>query len=323
MPFRLQARITPKMTGNNTPAPYVVISSASWLTTPWQAFDGIKDVTSIAHTNYGVVSNIDIGIDLASARRVSKVKVYSRNGAGNPILAQDTPKEIIIRSSADGINWKVEKTIGNIPAPTEDFAMIIDVDVDFTARYVGLILNNPTNNRGYTAISEIELYGYNDPTSTPAPASVLLTPAMTGNNAPAPYVVFESGNAGWPAWQAFNQNTTHWESANVFDSYGSGHAYIGIDLGSAKTLTKYTIRSRADQLAYQQFMRDFTVQGSNDGIIWTTLDTVVDYPQITNIGHVLQRSIGNTTAFRYYKIDVTKNYANPRVVIDEIGLYGY
>jgi hypothetical protein len=155
------------------------------------------------------------------------------------------------------------------------------------------------------------------------PPSVLLTPAMTSNSAPSPYVVFESGNAGWPAWQAFNQKTTHWESANVFDANGDGHAYIGIDLGTAKTLTNYTIRSRADQLAYQQFMRDFTVQGSNDGIMWTTLDIVTNYPQITSIGHVLQRTINNTAAFRYYKVDVTKNYINPRVVIDEIGFHGY
>jgi hypothetical protein len=68
--------------------------------------------------------------------------------------------------------------------------------------------------------------------------------------------------------------------------------------------------------------RDWTLQGSNDNIDWDVLDTVTGE---TNWGDLEKREFDCdvvTTAYRYFKINITANNGNAFAVsISEIYLY--
>ena len=61
--------------------------------------------------------------------------------------------------------------------------------------------------------------------------------------------------------------------------------------------------------------------GSQNGSNWTTLDSQSNQ----SFGIRMQMktcNIGNTTAYRYYRLQITANHGAPGVAIGELGLWG-
>jgi len=90
--------------------------------------------------------------------------------------------------------------------------------------------------------------------------------------------------------------------------------------GNNYKIGSYAVKSR---LSYtDQMARDWTLQGSNDNIDWDVLDTVTGE---TNWGDLEKREFDCdvvTTAYRYFKINITANNGNAFAVsISEIYLY--
>jgi len=109
-------------------------------------------------------------------------------------------------------------------------------------------------------------------------ASVLLTPALTGNTAPAPYVVtvssiYDTNTVNQP-FRSFDQATGNsWSAgggANNYDANGYGSQWIQIYLGQERTLTGMRLRANYGGTT-RQSAREFVLEGSIDGLTWETI----------------------------------------------------
>jgi fibronectin type 3 domain-containing protein len=100
----------------------------------------------------------------------------------------------------------------------------------------------------------------------------------------------------------------------------SGWLQYDFGAGNAKVVKRYTI-SEAITIAARD-PKDWTFLGSQDGVNWTTLDTqsgqtfAYIYQQVTY-------NLANTTAYRYYRLNVTANNGDPTFLhVGELGLWG-
>jgi hypothetical protein len=102
--------------------------------------------------------------------------------------------------------------------------------------------------------------------------------------------------------------------------YTAPTGWLQYDFGAnnAQTVKRYTINS-ADVPARDP--KDWQFQASNDGANWTTLDSqsgqTFTVPMAQNT-----YNIGNTTAYRYYRINITANNGAAGVAIGDLGLWG-
>ena len=145
---------------------------------------------------------------------------------------------------------------------------------------------------------------------------------MTANNAPSPFVIFASSTAGGSnePWRAFDRGVT--PGTNVGWSAASGQltGSIGVDFGSGNSV----VIDAYDIVGYNQSIynpRNWTLEGSNNNISWNILHTVTLPTPIGNSATYSVGSIGNTTAYRYYRINVTLNGGTAPLFLTEILLY--
>ncbi|MFA5926334.1 MAG: LamG-like jellyroll fold domain-containing protein, partial [Parcubacteria group bacterium] len=106
-------------------------------------------------------------------------------------------------------------------------------------------------------------------------------------------------------------NTYQGTAADVFDNNAStlwrsntastGWTEYDFGAGVTKTIVRYTINAVAD--SWSSTPNTWTFKGSNDNSNWTTLDTKTN--QTLSDNAVFTYIISNTTAYRYYKLDVT------------------
>ena len=150
-----------------------------------------------------------------------------------------------------------------------------------------------------------------------ARARDIATPLMTANNVPSPFVAASSSQSGPQSpFLAFNRNRStsdYWNSAAVA-------AWLSIDfgLGNSAIIDGYTIYGYSTQ-AFNP--RNWTFEGSQDNSTWFILHTVTGATAIAASGTYSVASIGNPTAYRYYRVNITANGGNPSDVIVELELY--
>jgi hypothetical protein len=103
--------------------------------------------------------------------------------------------------------------------------------------------------------------------------------------------------------------------------YNSPTGWIQYDFGSGneQVVKRYTINS-ADVVDRDPTAWQF--QGSQDGSSWTTLDTQSGQSFIIQSAQNTY-NIGNTTAYRYYRLNITANNGGTSgVAIGDLGLWG-
>jgi len=127
---------------------------------------------------------------------------------------------------------------------------------------------------------------------------------------------------------SFNQSSITEGSSKAFDSdpgskwygYNSPAGWIQYDFGAgnAQLIKRYTVSS-ADVATRDP--KDWTFKGSQDGTTWTTLDS--QSGQIfANRMQMNSYSLGNTTAYRYYRLNITVNNGAGGTALSELGLWG-
>lgn len=129
-------------------------------------------------------------------------------------------------------------------------------------------------------------------------------PAMTGNTQPSGTV--NAGSDTTNAWKAFDQeitNATWWTGTGAT----TGTAWLSYQFPIAKTIKRYFFTSTGGTSFTP---RDWTFQGSNDGSTWATLDTVITTQLTTYVSGLL----ANTTAYLYYRINISAAYAGGTTV---------
>ena len=155
--------------------------------------------------------------------------------------------------------------------------------------------------------------------SNSARARDIATPAMTADNAPSPFVIAASSisGVGNEAYRAFDRNYTN---ASNFWAANGLTGWISVDFGASSSviIDAYTIFGRNDQTRNP---RNWTFEGSNDNVAWTTLHTVTLPAAIAGGGSYSSGNIGNTTGYRYYRVNVTLSGGTLNLSINEIELY--
>lgn len=85
-------------------------------------------------------------------------------------------------------------------------------------------------------------------------------------------------------------------------------AWIVWKMDRAFAATRYTLTSANDDDSRDP--RDWTVEGSNDGITWTELDRQTNFPRFPQRKHRITFPITNRTAYTHYRLNVTANHGS-------------
>ncbi len=127
---------------------------------------------------------------------------------------------------------------------------------------------------------------------------------------------------------SFNQDSALEGSAKAFDrdpgskwyGYNAPTGWIQYDFGAgnAQIIKRYTINC-ADVATRDP--KSWNFLGSQDGSTWTTLDSQSNQSFTIRMG-MNTYNIGNTTAYRYYQLQVTANNGATGVAVGELGLWG-
>jgi hypothetical protein len=126
---------------------------------------------------------------------------------------------------------------------------------------------------------------------------------------------FQSGTGIEGSDQAFNRNPGSkwygWNSPTGWLQYDFG-------AGNAQVVKRYTINC-ADVATRDP--KSWNFLGSNDGTNWTTLDSQSNQSFPVRMG-MNTYNLGNTTAYQFYRLEVTANNGAGGVAVSELGLWG-
>jgi hypothetical protein len=152
-----------------------------------------------------------------------------------------------------------------------------------------------------------------------ARARDIATPQMSADNIPTPYVAAASTiTAGRDAWRAFDRTYTTNTGWSTAASTTTGWLSMDFGSGSATVIDGYTIYGTATQAVNP---RHWALQGSNDNTSWTNLHIVSGAAAIAASSTYSVASIGNSTGYRYYRVNVTLNGTGTTLQIVELELY--
>lgn len=127
--------------------------------------------------------------------------------------------------------------------------------------------------------------------TTPRVVENIATPAMTSNATPSGFVYA----SGFDPWRAFDQNTsTAWISS--INNAGT----ITYEFPTARNIKRYAIRSTSTAASVP---RNWTFEGSNNNIVFTTLDTVSS--SLAASSWYVSTVLANTASFTFYRINIS------------------
>jgi hypothetical protein len=120
------------------------------------------------------------------------------------------------------------------------------------------------------------------------------------------------------AFHAFDR-----DSSTAATLLGASGAWIQIDLGSSYVVNNYGVWANG-AFSYYFIPGSWQLQGSTDGIGWTTLHVMEQdpfYPMPSaDQRYVCYQNIGNTTAYRYYRLLILSNHGGIGTAIGELRL---
>ena len=145
---------------------------------------------------------------------------------------------------------------------------------------------------------------------------------LTSNTSHPPFVVSTGLGEYFPAWHVFDgtANTTWVVLAH------SGYVALDIGAGNSKTLDSYDVQfdlNPGENSSYNtRAPKDWTLEGSNDGSSWSTLDTQTGQ---TAWGDSETRTytLGSpSAAYRYFRLNVSANNGDGLLQVGSLALYG-
>ncbi|MFZ4398293.1 MAG: glycine-rich domain-containing protein, partial [Kiritimatiellia bacterium] len=125
---------------------------------------------------------------------------------------------------------------------------------------------------------------------------------------------------------AFDDSTSSgskWQFANAVFPVWVRYQFAA---GKVWVITNYTLSTGNDgEQGGGRPPRNWTLDGSHDGLTWTTVDSRVDGLSGAGAGNTYSFACngGNFEAFEYYRLNVTANWGNNRFELAEIEMFGY
>lgn len=142
-----------------------------------------------------------------------------------------------------------------------------------------------------------------------------ISPTMSANNSPSPYVVSASHSdldASYPPWKAMDGDL---ENLSMWASNGTGPWWWKIDFNTPVIATGYKIAGYTDGF----YPKAWTISASNDNSNFTVLDSQSN--QVISGGLSVLYSFNNVTSYRYYKLNITENFGLTVPRLGEFVLY--
>lgn len=140
------------------------------------------------------------------------------------------------------------------------------------------------------------------PTTT---GGVNQVPTMSSNTAPSGVASASSVHSSSAAFRGFDGNTAVGDGTNDWLTNAVATGWLQYQFTAAKTIATYRITSGNGQAA--RAPRNFTLQGSNNGSSWTTIDTRTDQTGWTAGGETRTYTVASPGSYSYYRLDVTLN----------------
>lgn len=329
-----------QMTANNAPSPYVASASSEYSATyaAWKAFDHLS---ANANDLWDAGLNTPTGwlkYDFASA-------LYAINGYGIHAISAYTgysPTAWTFEGSNDNTAWTVLDTRFGISWSADEKKIFTFTNF---VRFRYYRINVSASGSTELIISSLEMYDIyvilnslqriphdttrysNNPVElikitdrqrigTVFGTATKVSPIMTANNAPTPYIVSADSEVAtaYAAWKAMN-------GANSLDTdIWAGTSLPGwwkIDLASNICVNGYKISGYFSNFYYPTA---WTFEGSNDNSTWVVLDTKTGQTLSGTLSSLY--SFSNTTSYRYYRFVITANTDGVGPRVGEIELYG-
>jgi F5/8 type C domain len=295
------------MTADNAPSPYVASASSEYSgEAAWEAFDGVL-------TNYWLGSSglpAWLEIDLGTAQVVGSYSIQA--DSVNPLPLAAMPAAWTLQGSNDGTTWNIVDAQEGQPAWASSELRTFTCHVETAAyRYFRVYITD-TPNGTYAQIPSLCLYQGTASGTTPADFAPHV---LTSDTSDPPYVVSSSAALN-PDYLAFDGNhgsawVAAWPCWIQLDT-GAGNSYV---------LDFYTIWSCGD-VGTQSGPTAWTMEGSNDGATWTTLDTQMGISAFAYPGNSLTFPVSGAAAYRYFRLNITGSNSGADAEVDELYLYG-
>lgn len=247
-----------------------------------------------------------LSIDLGSAQASQLLRYRPRQDGG--ILR--CPTSVEVYASTDGVTWGSAISSLTWTANTKDHW------IDYprqNCRYIRLKIISGSNDN-YSACSELYLYDSGYPEFAPHD--------LTGSGSHSPFVASASSEfSGNEAFHAF-------DGLIGFGSWwiGTGGAadWLKLDTGASAILFSYHIQNHeygSGELT--RAPKTWTLEASNDGSSWTTVDTVASETGWDIGERRVYDCDTTTTAYRYFRLNITANNTDATYTnVGELYLYG-
>jgi hypothetical protein len=288
--------------------------------TTFVSLDGTSWAPQTCSYDANLPSTLYIGLHISSGNTTPVTATFDNvaftGGSGGPVTTPDAPKAVMANGSTKAISVRWLASFG-------------------TTSYD--LLRSTTSGSGYTALaSNLTGTSYVDTTAAAGTTYYYVVRAKnsagtSGNSPqfgaallPTPMVNIAFGGT---STASFNQASTTEGSAKAFDcnpgtkwfGYNSPTGWLQYDFGAGneQVVKRYTLNS-AD--VNTRDPKSWNFLGSQDGSTWTTLDTQSGQSFIVQMAQNTY-NIGNTTAYRYYRLDVTANNGATGLAIADLGLW--
>lgn len=171
--------------------------------------------------------------------------------------------------------------------------------------------------------------GLDNATMMILPIADQLIPPMTSASQDGYIITTNSENSAqqWKPWHAFdgviNDPESAWATAGQTNTTG----YLRVEMPENKKLISYEIFPSLNSNFLTSSPNTWTLQGSNNGSSWTTLDSrtgVADWDTTKVSSKVFYISnFEANSSYKYYQINVTANNTGRYLLISELKLFGY
>ena len=148
-------------------------------------------------------------------------------------------------------------------------------------------------------------------------------PPMTGDNAPSAYIASASSEySGRSAYQVFNSGpqTSGVSGGSGWLTNSTSTGWVQIQLPAAVVVSAYEVMGWSNDTWSARVPTAWTLQGSNDGSTWTTLDTQSSITGWTQWQTNIYFIAANTVAYTYYRLNITANNGDSFMGVSQLKL---
>jgi hypothetical protein len=259
-----------------------------------------------------------IGNSTLNTSTFSNVQITGGNG-GAPIVTPAAPAALLAAPGENVVPLRWQPSFGatsyTVKRATSSGGTYSTVASGITASsYTDTTVANGTTYYYVVTATNSAGTSVNSPEDSAKPVSPMVNIAFGGTAT--------ASGAGNPAIEgpdkAFDLNSlSKWFNGNAAPT---GWLRYDFGAGNAQVVKRYTVTSGSD--VPERDPKNWQFQGSNDGSAWTTLNTQSDQSFATR-SQANTYDITNTTAYRYYQLNVTANFGGSTygLQIADLGLF--